>query len=82
MTVPPPSAVSSALHAAASASLRPVMRTLAPARANTRAMPLPIPLVPPVTMTERPAMELNMDPPGGSAVLDEVLLGEVAGRPW
>ena len=30
------------------------MATFAPASANTRAMPLPMPLLPPVTKTERP----------------------------
>jgi hypothetical protein len=28
--------------------------------ANTRAMPLPMPLLAPVTMTDRPVMDVNM----------------------
>src|SRR5215471_13140649 len=36
------------------------MSTLAPAPANTRAMPLPMPRVAPVTTTARPAMDVNM----------------------
>src|ERR1700723_1358205 len=36
------------------------MSTLAPLLANTRAMPFPIPLLPPVTMTERPWRDVSM----------------------
>ena len=44
---------------AASAS-RPVISTFAPFLANTLAIPLPIPRVPPVTTTARPAIDVNM----------------------
>ena len=37
----------------------PAITTLAPARANTPAMPLPMPLVPPVTSTVRPVRGVN-----------------------
>src|SRR5690349_1685770 len=36
------------------------MSTRAPTLANTRAMPLPMPRVAPVTTTARPAMDVNM----------------------
>ena len=51
---------SSAAVASASAPVRATTSTFAPWRANTRAMPLPMPLEAPVTMTERPAMEVSM----------------------
>ena len=50
---------SSAAARAASAS-RPVISTFAPLRANTLAIPLPMPRVPPVTTTARPAIDVNM----------------------
>jgi hypothetical protein len=53
---------SSAAARAASAS-RPVISTFAPFRANTLAIPLPIPRVPPVTTTARPAIDVNMAAP-------------------
>ena len=46
--------------ASPSSALRPVITTFAPARAKTRAMPFPIPFVPPVTRTERPVTGVNM----------------------
>src|SRR5499427_906111 len=55
-----PVADSSATVASAASALRPAMRTRAPAPANTRAMPLPMPRVAPVTTTARPAMDVNM----------------------
>ena len=53
---------SSAAPRAASAS-RPVISTFAPFRAKTLAIPLPIPRVPPVTTTARPAIDVNMAAP-------------------
>ena len=53
---------SSAAVRAASAS-RPVISTFAPFRAKTLAIPLPIPRVPPVTTTARPAIDVNMAAP-------------------
>ena len=47
---------------AASAS-RPVISTFAPFLANTLAIPLPMPRVPPVTTTARPAIDVNMAAP-------------------
>src|SRR5499433_78701 len=58
-TSAPPADSSATVPLAASAS-RPTMSTLAPAPANTRAMPLPMPRVAPVTTTARPAMDVNM----------------------
>ena len=63
VTVPPPKAVSSAQADLALASSRPVIRTFAPAFAKTRAIPLPMPFVPPVTTTEYPLTEVNMFSP-------------------
>src|SRR5215831_7062065 len=88
-----PPADSSATVLLAASSSRPVMSTRAPAPANTRAMPLPMPRVAPVTTTARPAMDVNMlafpsRPPAGwpfcrrtcgpSAGPAEVGLGQVA----
>ena len=56
----PPAALISAAHASASARLRETTATFAPVRANTWAMPLPIPLLAPVTTTERPASDVSM----------------------
>src|SRR5215471_4367699 len=55
-----PPADSSATVLFAASSSRPVMSTRAPAPANTRAMPLPMPRVAPVTTTARHAMDVNM----------------------
>ncbi len=54
-----PSAVSSATAEVAASSSRPTMRTRVPLAANTRAMPLPMPRVAPVTMTDLPAIDVN-----------------------
>jgi hypothetical protein len=48
-----PSALGSG--AASDGSVRPQTRTCAPASRNARAMPAPMPRVPPVTITARPA---------------------------
>ena len=53
-------ASSSSAAARAASESRPVIRTRAPLRANTLAMPLPMPRVPPVTTTARPAIDVNM----------------------
>src|SRR5690348_14354171 len=46
---------------ASSAALsRPVISTRAPLRAKTAAMPRPMPLLPPVTTTDRPATDVNI----------------------
>ncbi len=58
-TVPASPARSSTARAPATGS-RPVMTTFAPAPAKTRAMPFPMPFVPPVTRTERSVMGVNM----------------------
>src|ERR1700691_5353350 len=52
------------------------MRTRAPLRANTLAMPLPMPRVPPVTTTARPAIDVNMSAP--CSVCAQVRLRQVA----
>jgi hypothetical protein len=57
--VPPSPRISSA-HASASSRLRDTMRTLPPFRAKTLAIPLPIPLLDPVTTTDRPAIDVNI----------------------
>jgi hypothetical protein len=56
----PPWPDSSRAAASPISAWRPVTTTLAPARAKTPAMPLPIPFVPPVTSTVRPAIGVNM----------------------
>src|ERR1700723_3249125 len=53
----PASAPAASLATAAS---RPVISTRAPLRANTPAIPLPIPRVPPVNTTDRPETDVNM----------------------
>jgi hypothetical protein len=53
-------ASSSAAASRAVSESRPVIRTRAPLRANTLAIPLPMPRVPPVTTTARPAIDVNM----------------------
>src|ERR1700759_4610335 len=58
---------------------RPVIRTRAPLRANTAATPRPMPRVPPVTTTTRPASDVNMSAP--SSVRAQVGLGQVAAVP-
>jgi len=50
----------SAALASASARLRDTTSTFAPCRANTRAIPLPMPLLAPVTMTELPDREVSI----------------------
>ena len=52
--VPPAPVIASTAAAPVTAS-RPVSSTLAPSAAKMRAMPLPIPLLPPVTTTDLPA---------------------------
>ena len=52
-----------AAAARAVSASRPVISTFAPLRANTLAIPLPIPRVPPVTTTARPAIDVNMATP-------------------
>jgi hypothetical protein len=54
------SPASPAAASLATAASRPVISTRAPLRANTLAIPLPIPRVPPVTTTDRPAIDVNM----------------------
>ena len=56
-------ACSSSAAARAVSESRPVISTFAPLRANTLAIPLPIPRVPPVTTTARPAIDVNMAGP-------------------
>src|SRR6266700_1281921 len=80
-TVPP-----AAVRSPSSAS-RPVITTLAPSAANPAASPLPMPLVPPVTRTDRPLIDVNIQPPQirRSIALDtrgcaaQILLGQLAG---
>src|ERR1035437_137219 len=57
----PPSPARERADASRPALLRPTIRTLAPALAKIEAIPLPMPLLPPVTMTERPAIDVNME---------------------
>src|SRR6266536_2536973 len=59
----PPAAVSSAAVRLPSSSSRPVMTTRAPSAAKPAASPLPMPLVPPVTRTDRPLIDVNIQPP-------------------
>ena len=54
-------APSSCAAASPASAPRPAMTTFAPACANTPAMPLPMPLVPPVTSTVRPVRGVNTD---------------------
>jgi hypothetical protein len=54
--------LSSSAAVRAACESRPVISTRAPLRANTLAIPLPIPRVPPVTTTARPAIDVNMTP--------------------
>ena len=54
------SPASAAAASLATAASRPVISTCAPLRANTLAIPLPIPRVPPVTTTDRPETDVNM----------------------
>src|SRR5215813_3734633 len=56
---PPPALISSAVFCAALPS-RATTSTRAPLLAKTRAMPLPMPLLEPVTTTDRPAIDVNM----------------------
>src|SRR5215831_2467416 len=56
---PPPALISATAASAASRS-RATTMTRAPAAAKTRAMPRPIPRLPPVTTTERPLIGVNM----------------------
>jgi hypothetical protein len=39
------------------------MTTFAPSAAKAAASPLPMPFVPPVTSTDRPLIEVNIQPP-------------------
>jgi hypothetical protein len=59
----PPAAPSSSTAWERADSSRPAISTLAPAAANTSAMPRPIPLLPPVITTDRPAIEVNIRAP-------------------
>src|SRR4030095_15027109 len=56
----PPAFVSSSAVASASLRLRATISTLAPWPANTLAMPLPMPLLPPVTMTDLPFRDADI----------------------
>lgn len=58
-TVAPP-LLNSCAAASASFRWRATMSTFAPWPANTLAMPLPIPLLPPVTMTDLPLRDADM----------------------
>ena len=63
-TTSPPSRPRSAAAAAPASGSRPTTARRAPASTNVRAMPLPMPLVPPVTRTTRPVTGVNtMQPP-------------------
>src|SRR5215467_12249497 len=75
---PPPADSSATVLLAASAS-RPVMSTRAPAPANTRAMPFPMPRVAPVTTTALPSIDVNMLSSLGQP--GEIGLGQVAAIP-
>src|SRR5688572_32319651 len=59
----PPAFVSSCAVASASLRLRATISTLAPWPANTLAMPLPMPLLPPVTMTDLPFRDADIGVP-------------------
>ena len=74
--LPPP--VSSDAAASPATASRPVTTTFAPARAKTRAIPLPIPRVPPVTITVRPSTGVNIIDPS-LCMVGQVALGERAG---
>src|ERR1700676_2953222 len=69
--------LSSSAAARALAESRPVISTRAPLRANTLAIPLPIPRVPPVTTTARPAIDVNMAPFPSRTMGTEVRLRQV-----
>src|SRR4029079_18569871 len=56
----PPARRNSSAQASASSRWRDTTSTLPPLRAKTVAIPLPIPLLAPVTMTDRPAIDVNM----------------------
>ena len=56
----PPAARISFAVASAGPMLRATTRTRAPLAAKILAMPFPIPLLAPVTMTERPSIEFSM----------------------
>ena len=53
----PPDDARSFAAADSAASSRPVITTRAPRARNCRAIPFPIPLLPPVTITDRPCSE-------------------------
>lgn len=62
LAIPPPPPIDariSADAASACAKSRAAIKTLAPLLAKMRAIPLPIPLLPPVTMTERPESDVS-----------------------
>src|ERR1700692_3885172 len=61
----PPLLWISAAAASAWGRLLAAMSTRAPRPAKTRAMPFPIPLLAPVTMTERPSIDVSTCDPGG-----------------
>jgi hypothetical protein len=56
---PSPSFARSDAAVASPASSRAASSTFAPERTNTRAIPLPMPLLPPVTTTDRPVSGVN-----------------------
>ena len=56
----PPARRNSSAQTSASSRWRDTTSTLPPLRAKTLAIPLPIPLLAPVTMTDRPAIDVNM----------------------
>ena len=56
---------SSSAQASAPSRLRETMNTRPPFRQNTRAMPLPMPLLAPVAITDRPAIDVSMNSPAG-----------------
>src|ERR1700733_4084435 len=64
LTMPPLLRISAAAASAWARSLA-AMSTRAPWRAKTRAMPFPIPLLAPVTMTERPSIDVSTYDPVG-----------------
>src|SRR5215813_2593504 len=78
----PPAAFSSSAHFCAASRWRATTSTRALLLANTRAMPLPMPLLEPVTTTDRPAIDVNMVASSfgsASAELAQIALGQAAG---
>jgi hypothetical protein len=78
----PPAALISFAVASAGPMLRATTRTRAPLVANTFAMPLPMPLLAPVTMTECPSIEFSMRPSlpcerGFSPAMERAVMREI-----